>query len=239
MPRQPFHPVFVSNGGGTIEFGHTVGQRPELEAIIGNSLIAWPTVEAEMALLLGQLLGIVSEATLAVFQTLRRSTAQRAAVWAAAQHNSDEAGRELIAAVLDVHTAIEKERTALAHGHFGYYDKVPDIILWTNTVSYVQLKAKVFLANVPMTDQHKLELIKEVYFYRREDLEEIHKSIQYCGRMWVDTIVWLKTFPPRRDELFRLLCDQPRIQQALEIRRQKNNPSTRPQSPTPTDDGTE
>jgi hypothetical protein len=239
MPRQPFYPIFMRNRGGTIELGiNALGKLPEFEAIIGKCMMAWPVVEAELALLLGQLLGIVSEATLAVFQTIRRSTAAREAIWAAAEHSLDDAGHELIAAMLDVHMAIEKERTALAHGHFGFYEKTPDIILWTNTVTYVQLKAKAFLANVVLTDQAKLELVKEISYYRKTDLEEVYKALDYCGHMWVDAINWLRNHPPLRDQLYQQLCDQPRIRQALEKRRRKNSPSTQPQSPPPADDGT-
>jgi hypothetical protein len=241
MARQPFFHVFARNGGGTIELGtHILGKVPELEAIIGKSLMAWPVVQAEMALCLGQLLGIVSEATLAVFQTLRRSTAQREAISAAAKYSGlDKQGQELIAALLDVHKSIEKERVALAHGHFGYYEKTPNIILWVTTLSYVQLKAKAHLANVVQTPEMKTELIKKIQYYRKQDLEEVFRNIDYCGQMWVDAINWLRSHPPRRDELYRQLCDQPRIQQALESIRQKNNPSIQPQSQQPTDDETE
>jgi hypothetical protein len=238
MARQPFFPVFARNKGGTIELGiQVLGKLPEFETIIGRCLMAWPVVQAELALCLGQLLGIVSEATLAVFQTLRRSTAQRSAVWAAASHGGlDKQGQELVAAMLDVHRSIEKERVALAHGHFGFYEKTPDIILWTTTINYVQLKAKVHLANVVQTPEMKAELIKQIQFYRKEDLEEVHQSIVYCGQMWVDAINWLRSYPPRRDELYRQLCDQPRIRQALENIRRKNNPSAQPLSQPPIDD---
>jgi hypothetical protein len=200
--------------------------------------MSWPVVESEMALLLGQLLGINSEAALAVFETLRRSTAQRDAISAAAVIVLDSKDLELLTAMLDVHKSIEAERNSLAHGHFGIFDKKPDILLWITARDYILLKAKLHLAHVVATTALMDDFASRLSFFRLDDLRKIFESIEYCGHMWPQAINWLQSRMPLRAELYRQLCDQPRIAQALVTLRQKNSPSTQPRSPPPTDCGT-
>jgi hypothetical protein len=58
MPRQPILSVVRDTYGMSIKVGvRAIGQRPEIEALIAHCLMTWPHVEAEMALLLGQLTG--------------------------------------------------------------------------------------------------------------------------------------------------------------------------------------
>jgi hypothetical protein len=131
MPRQPLLPIIQQNPGGRFEIGtHSLGQRPELEELIAKCLMAWPPTEAEMALLLAHLLGAgQSEAVLAVFHSLRRSSAQREAISEAARVSIGETERELLSAIMNVHKSIEGERNALTHGHFGIYTNLADGIV--------------------------------------------------------------------------------------------------------------
>src|ERR1700686_5445893 len=91
MSRQPLAPFVERNPSGHYNVGtHALGLRPELELIIAECLMAWPPAEAEMALILAQLLGASeSEAALVVFQSLRRSSAQREAISEAARVTLD------------------------------------------------------------------------------------------------------------------------------------------------------
>jgi hypothetical protein len=216
MPRQPFAILRQKYPGGNISIGTTVlGNRPELEAIVGKCLMAWPIAESELGLALGQLLGIGNEAALAVFSTLRRSTAQREAVSAAAEVALEDGDLKLLTAMLDVHKSIEAERTALSHGHFGTYDKLSDAILWMTSADYVQLKAKLHLANMVFTDEMKFDLFSRIYVYRKDDLTKIYDDILYCTAMWPEAINWLRSHSQQRHVLHRQLCDQIRIAQAL------------------------
>jgi hypothetical protein len=88
--------------------------------------MAWPIVEIEMAVILGHLLGTKNAATIAVFEQLRRSSAQRDAIMAATNVVLEERDREIISASLNAHKAIESERNAFAHGHFGLSSILPD-----------------------------------------------------------------------------------------------------------------
>jgi hypothetical protein len=142
MPRKPFKPFADRNPGGRIDIGtRTLTERPALLTLVGKCLTAWPHIEAEMALVLGQLLGAHnSDAAMAVFQALRRSSAQRDAIFEAgrALHPTD---RDLLSAVLNVHKSVEAERNALAHGHLGTYSFMPRKRgeHWTKEIDYVYL----------------------------------------------------------------------------------------------------
>src|ERR1700724_3338471 len=138
MSRQPYLNLIPRPSGAKYDIGtRSIGTRPDLEKIIGHCLMAWPHIEAEMALVLGQLLGAQRDAALAVFQSLRRSSAQRDAISEASKASLSEADQELLSAVLSVHKSIEAERNALAHGHFGTSTALPDALIWMNTNDFV------------------------------------------------------------------------------------------------------
>jgi hypothetical protein len=185
-----------------------------------------PNAEAEMGLLLGQILGIPNTAALAVFQSLRRSSAQRDAIISAAKTTLNDVDLELLNALLDVHKAIEKDRNALSHGHFGTYDKTPDVILWMATVDYIEFKARWHLAKITITTNEKMSLFSRIYFYTASDLSAIYKNITYVADMWVGAIRWLQATGPLRAELYRQQCDQSHIRQALETLRRKKQSRT-------------
>lgn len=186
-------------------------------ALVGKCLIAWPHIEAEMALVLGQLLGADSAAALAVFQTLRRSSAQRDAISEAAKASLNEIDQRLLTSILNVHKAVEAERNALAHGHLGTYSDMPDGILWMTTADYIAFKANLVLRGDRINDDAKREKLNScLSYYKAPDLEAIHRDIDTMGWIWSETITYLQELnPKRRAELYRQLCDRPRIAQAL------------------------
>jgi hypothetical protein len=226
MGRQPFAPFRKRHPGGAMDVGtHSLRKRPELESIIANCLMAWPPAEAEMALILAQLLGsFESEAALAVYHSLRRSSAQRDAISEAARHTLDNRSRELLSVILAVHKSIEDDRNDLTHGHFGTYSNLLDGILWMGTKAYVDLKTRLELANQVFTDELREETYERMYFYKKDDLERIFESIKEIASIWSDFQKYLRASPALRDALYDLLCARPRILQELENPRRKNTP---------------
>lgn len=212
---------------GAIQIGTEVlGQRPGIEALICKCLMAWPIAELEMALLLGQLLGIGNQVALAVFQTLRRATAQREAVGVAAKA-ADLAPKdlELITAMLDVHRSTEAERTALAHGHFGIYDRLLDGILWMTAQDYIRIKAQIpNPANTIVDPKLREDLVSRIFVYKKDDLLRTYDNIVFCTDMWDGSVKYLRAHDPQRDQLYHQLCGQSRIAQALAELRRKNTP---------------
>jgi len=224
MPRQPFLPFILRNRQGDFNLGtHAIRQRPTLESIVGNCLMAWPIAEAEMALLLGQLLGATqSNAALAVFQSLRRSTAQRSAILAAAEVALNDTDNELLGALFNVHRAIEAERNALTHGHFGTYSKLEDGILWMDTQSYVDTRTRLD-RHLVLNDQELQKLYSNVYYYKERDLQQIFDDVKILANYWYRFIQYLRSTPTQRAELYHRLCAEPHIARELEkLRREKN-----------------
>jgi hypothetical protein len=232
MGRQPLSPFVERNPGGRYDVGtHSLGQRPELEAVIAKCLMAWPPVEAEMALVLAQLLGASeSEAVLAVFHSLRRSTAQYQAISEAASVvlKEDAPARTLLDAILAVHKSTESDRNDLTHGHFGTYSNLPDGIIWMATNAYVDFKARMELARQQFTSGAAQELRSRLFFYKKPDLDRIFENTTDIADTWHAFTTYLRSAPPQRAELYRQLCDRPRIRQELDRRSRETNPQARP-----------
>jgi hypothetical protein len=197
--------------------------------------MAWPTVEIEMAMILGHLIGARNAATMAVFQHLRRSSAQREAIMEAADIVLNDKDKELLTAFLNVHKSIETERNALCHGHFGISDRIPDGILWMSTSDYVPTKSHFSLtpdaAKPPLS-----RILSKIYVYRAADLMQIFEDIEWMGNYWFHFLEYLRlpSEPLKgRDQQYHQLCDQPHIARELETLRRKNNPLAQPQSTAP------
>jgi hypothetical protein len=230
MPRQPLSPFVKRNPGGQFDVGtHALGLRPELEALVAHCLMAWPPAEAEMALALAHLLGVdQSEAVLNVFHSLRRSSAQRDAISEAARAVLPDIDRELLSAILNAHKAVEAERNALTHGHFGVYSLLADGIVWMDTKSYVDFKAKMELQQQVFSNQIRDDFYSKIYFYRQLDLQKIFEDIKDIADIWHKFVSYLRARSPLRAELYLQLCDRSRIQPELEKLRREKNQSAQP-----------
>jgi hypothetical protein len=226
MPRQPYLKVVPNPKSTTIEVStESIGQRPELETLIGNCLMAWPHVEAEMALLLGQLLGTENAAALAVFQALRQSRAQRDLISEAAKVSLNAEDQELLAAILGVHKAIEAERNALTHGHFGISNRIPDGIIWMNSADYVSVRSSIAITPIPSWDDERhLKLLATISVYKAADLTAIFEDMIETANIWQNLIVYLRSPSRTRAGIYRQLCDRPHIARELAKSRQKSTP---------------
>lgn len=237
MPRQPYLSVVNRARGTRYDIGtHCIGQRPELEKLIGACVMSWPFIEAEMAVLLGVLLKADNPAALAVFQSLRRSSAQRDAIAEAAKVALNERDQELLGAILSVHKATEAERNALVHGHFGTADNLPDAFIWQNTTDYVLFRASMTISREGTLDDARVgRLLSTMYVYRKADLEAIFAEISELAQVWHDLTRYLTHKLPAdarvHGQAYSQLCGQSRIAQELENIRRKNNPSVQPPSP--------
>jgi hypothetical protein len=225
MPRQPFLPFLLKNRNGQFNVGtHALRQRPEIELLIAHCLMAWPPAEAEMALLLAHLLGAEqSEATLAVFQSLRRSSAQRDALKEAGRTTLSDADQELLNAILNAHKAIESERNALTHGHFGIYSLLLDGVVWMDTKSFIDTKVRGELGHQVMNEEFLIKMYSNVYVYKSPDVQTVFEDIKDIADIWNNFTHYLRVHSslPVAAGLYRQLCDRPRIAQELAMLRQK------------------
>jgi hypothetical protein len=228
MPRQPL--LTVNENPGHILIGQaTRGERPELEAIIAQCIMVWPEVEAQIAVLLGFLLKSDNKAALVVFYSLRRSSAQYSAVSKAASVSLNERDQELLAATISTTKSIEKERNALVHGHFGTASNIPDGITWMHTDDYVQLGIQAQLHRQLLDDKIRQQIYSALYVYKAQDLQSILNAIKELAVFWYNLLQYLRmptTIPNSAlvEERYQRLCSQPRIAQALDNLRRKDNP---------------
>jgi hypothetical protein len=232
MPRQPFLPFLLKNRNGQFHVGtHALRQRPDIELFIANCLMAWPPAEAEIAVLLAHLLGAEqSEAALAVYQSLRRSSAQRDALSEAARFTLSDADQELLSAVLNAHKTIESERNALTHGHFGIYSLLLDGVVWMDTKAYIDTKVRSELGHQVMNEEFLTKMYSKVYVYKVPDLETIFEDIKDIADIWNKFTHYLGVHQnlSLSSGLYLQLCARPRIARELAILRQKNTPPTQP-----------
>lgn len=225
MPRQSYLKITGPNKPANLDIGPAgLGKYPELEAIVGRCVMAWPSVEIEMAMILGHLIGAKDTAALAVFNQLRRSSAQRDAIMEAAKIVLYPIDLELLTALLTVHKSIETERNSIAHGHFGTSSLIKDGLIWMNNGDYVTFKSHFSLTpdapKPPLND-----ILSKLFVYRRDDLTKIFDDIVWMIAQWYDFLKYLSEKRlEERDQQYRQLCGQPRIAQELATLRQKNNP---------------
>jgi hypothetical protein len=188
--------------------------------------MAWPFVEMEMALVLGQLIGSENDAAMAVFQIIRRSTSQRDAISEAARCALRADDQELLSAVLNIEKAIESERNALAHGHFGVVSLLPHDFVWQDTPDYLAHRSNVSLRGHTIWNKEKHEsFVKTLDVYTNTDIEIIYNDIEQLGYLFHQLLNYMKSV--RNDDgtssqLRRQLCEQPHMARELDrLRREK------------------
>lgn len=194
MPRQPYK-SYCKNPPANLNVGarRAIGALPSLEALVGNCLMAWPNAEAEMALALGQLLGVKQHtAAIAVFQIVRRFTTQRSIMEEAAKVSLNTVDTELV-----------------------------------GTADYVIIRSLFTLQGDREMDAARMQRIASMlWVYKERDLKTILEDFQALAWIWHDLIIYLQSSDPQRAELYRQLCERPRIAQELErLRREKTPPA--------------
>lgn len=244
MPRQPYLKLVRNTRGTKFEVGSkALGQRPALQARIGDCILAWTFVEAEMALVLAILLQGESNASVAVFQTLRRSTSQRAALIAAAEASLSPTDIELSSALLAFHASVESERNALCHGCFGTSTKLPNDLIWQTSANYLKFRSHFAFKGInSWNDAMHLQLMESLSVYRLKDIQAIYREIDDLAHSWFSFGAYIQSHrlnPQTSPQLYAQLCGQPRIAQELKTLRQKNVHEEPSQPPPPTDDETD
>jgi hypothetical protein len=237
MPRQRVPKHLLQNTNSTIGPDSLI-ERPEHAALIGQSCAAWSYVEAEMAVLLGALLGANSEAAIAVYQTLRRATARVEAVNAAAKTALSPKEKELIEAIFLVHQSAEAERNALSHGCFIAVESMPDAIVWIESSKFSLASVKFhhhpahahILGALTAFKVLGEQLADDAFYYTIGDLTSVVLQIKTIRDILQSLISYLLDRPNQRrsrQEKFDRIYNLAPIQEALRvlrIRAQRNNP---------------
>ena len=174
MPRQPYLPNFK-------HLNYAVGalvleDRPDLCAAIGECVAIWGQVDNEMGNLLGLLLGTESDAALEVFLSLRKSSSQKDALFAAAKHKLIGDVMITFRALMRVYSSLEAERNALAHGCFGISNDDHSVLFWLDVKHHVQFQVQVLSKEAKGefdVDRHA-KLKENMFVYRLADLRALY-----------------------------------------------------------------
>ena len=150
-------------------------------ARVGACIATWSYIDAETAILLGELLGVENKAVLAVFHILRQSRTQREVILTAAS-SLQPRELELLEATLDIHKSIEAERNALAHGIIGVCPDIPDGIIWLPANEQINIRIQ------PQSSEFEFsryaELYSKSYVYRDSDLLKLLQDINWLWILW-------------------------------------------------------
>lgn len=152
-----------------------LAQRPHLAGLIGQCIAMWNDAELQMALSLGAILKVNSDAAVALYLAIRTSRTQRDAMSAVARLLLSKEDLEVFEAVLSVYGSLEKQRNALAHGLFGVADDLPDAVLWSDIQDHANFLINLYnkeYQNVSVADPHE-KLRRDMYVYTKSDLQEL------------------------------------------------------------------
>ena len=226
MPRQPFLPKYSK---ADLIYGPAhIPKKPKIAEGIGRCIMAWSYVDWVMAILLAALMKASSEASVAIFLTLRNARAQRDVLVAAADMTLEGADKEIFEAIMLLYGSLQTQRADIAHGIFGF---IPggkeDVIPWIETKNLSKDWVERFQKPKPEnpTEQSDKKLAKKrfSYIYKLSDLERLETEIMQLWRIAFSFTSYLN-FPSLSSstEALETHCALPQMVEALsKVRGQK------------------
>ena len=178
MARQPFHPTYKNTPTSMASF--VIEELPKLAELVGRITINWSGVDLQMSLLLGSLVGVENEASIAVFLSLKNHRSQREALCATADQCLEQDVKNYFDLIIAIHKRLDKQRNDVVHGVWGKAEKTPDGIIWSSLQNH---------ANMLINDYHTFrpgkapdvdrayEISKDYFVVKYSDLEELNEWI--------------------------------------------------------------
>jgi len=230
MPRQPFLPNY-SKADLVYGPGH-IAKKPKIAEAIGRCIMTWSYVDWQMAVLLAALMKANSEASVAIFLTLKNARAQREVLVAAANMTLAGSDREIFDAIMLFYGSLQAQRADIAHGIFGHVSSDEgDAIPWIETKNlskdWIDKFHKPRQENPPAVADEKLAQKRASFIYKIRDLERLESDIM---QLWSVAFSFTNHlhYPnlPLTVEALQTQCGSPQMAQALfQVRGPQNNPS--------------
>ena len=221
MPRQPFLPSY-SKADLFYGIGH-ISKKPKIAEAIGRCIMAWSYVDWQMAVLLAALMKANSEASVAIFLTLRNARAQRDVLVAAAEMTLAGSDREIFDAIILIYASLQTQRADIAHGIFGSIpDGKDDEIPWIETKNLSKDWIDKFhnpkKENSAKQQDGKLAQKRSTYIYKLSDLERLETEIVQLWSVAFAFTSYLNYpgFPLAVETLKKQCVASPLMAQALE-----------------------
>jgi hypothetical protein len=142
----------------------------------------WSYVDWQMAVLLAALMKANSEASIAIFLTLRNARAQREVLAAAADMTLTGSNREIFDAIMLLYGGLQSQRADIAHGIFGIIpngneDEIPWIETKNLSKEWIDRVHKP-KPEIPSNKQdEKIALKRNSSVYTLSDLERLESDI--------------------------------------------------------------
>jgi hypothetical protein len=152
-----------------------LADRPELASVIARCLATWSQVEVELSLTLAAILDSRTDAGVAIYLSIRASSAQRDALRSAAL--TSLVGDQLRAfnAVMSLRQSLVSDRNDLAHGIFGVMPDHPKSLIWIPSAKHAAwlTRANQRAWNLEFDPDPHSPLRKELFIYTPDDLLEL------------------------------------------------------------------
>ena len=230
MPKQPFLPKY-SKSQLTYGPGH-IKNRPKIAEAIGRCIMTWSYIDWQMAMLLAALMKAKSEASVAIFLTLRNARAQREVLIAAAEMTLTGSDKEMFDAIMFLYGSLQSNRADLAHGIFGDISaSSDDVMAWIETKHLSKDWMERFHGPDRPDTSHlyedRLAQKHASYVYTLSDLERLENDImELWGIAFAFTSKLNWPDSPIAETKLQRLCSVPQMVRALsQIRdRQSNQP---------------
>jgi hypothetical protein len=230
MPRQPFLPKYSK---ADLIYGPAhIPKKPKIAEAIGRCIMTWSYVDWQMAGLLAALMKANSEASVAIFLTLRNARAQREVLVAAAEMTLKGSDREIFNAIMLLYGGLQSQRADIAHGIFGFVpegkdDEIPWIETKNLSKDWIDRVHKPKPENRPKEQDEKLAQKRGSSVYKLSDLEQLESEIK---QLWIIAFCFTMylNYPdsPTTAKSLEEQCAWPQMAQALSQVRTQPNSST-------------
>jgi hypothetical protein len=230
MPRQPFLPRYSK---ADLMYGPAhIAKKPKMAEAIGRCIMTWSYVDWQMAILLAALMKANSEASVAIFLTLRNARAQRDVLVAAANMTLTGADKELFDAIMLIYGSLQSQRADIAHGIFGCVSSDDDDTMpWIETKNlskdWIDRFHRQKAADSPELSDERLAQKRASFIYKVSDLERLEADIAQLWSVAFSFTSYLQ-YPdlPLTAAALETQCGSPQMQEALfQIRKLQNPPS--------------
>jgi hypothetical protein len=233
MPRQPYPLNYPKPIYG---IAHPERMTKMAEAV-GRCIMLFSYVDWQMALVLAAIMKAESEASIAIFLSLRNARAQRDVLIAASEMTLFDKNKGAFDATLTLYGSLQAQRADIAHGIFGLAPEIEHEAAWIQTKDLSKHWLDVFhrpgnllsdlgLKRDEKEQREQEQLMQRSSVYKVADLDQLERDIKGLWEASFHFYVHLRYGPTQSDsEAFQKLCSVPQIAQELaRMRDQKNNP---------------
>lgn len=197
--------------------------QPELAVLVAQAISIWSLVECTMGQILVDILGAKALPAVAMYSSLFSSSAQVAALKAAASVELNKEHDELLQAILKMYSSDVKQRNKFAHWVWAYSEQLPHHLILIDPVRNVQGHTVVseLIHHGKSTNlselKFKIPWSDEWFCYSKAELQQIVEQFGDLLNLfrWFQALVGPRPFPQIKHQAYSFLSTHSRLQTAL------------------------